>query len=495
MAKKITTLFIRDEGIYVAVLNGQKIEKWASSPLEAGLVVQGLITDEAKVAASVRDLMKNEQIRGGKTVVGVSGANSLYRMITLPEMPDALLAEAVRREAKRVLPVSLDEVYLSHQEVPSVSKGEKRLFLVTYPKNTTDAVIKTSRLAGIDPYLMDLAPLALARIPDEPRAIIVNARGSHADIIVLEDKLPQLIRVLSLSAEAGTLQEKLPGVTEELARTVIFYNSSHAEKPLNQTVPLFVCGELCEFPETWPQLVGRLNFPVSALHSSIEIPEGMPGSDFMVNIGLGLKEFAVERSATNASIINLNILPEVFHPKKVPVSSVLLPVIAVVGVGLLAYMATFVIRATNDTKVLRQQVASGAPAIAAQQQKIVSLKSDLDKLTPQIAPLDAQITQLNSTASIFTSTMSSLETNRTKLYSDMNERVIGKLPFNKHNLTLLNVTVDTGTFSINGIAQNEDYIFDYTRKLRESGGISEVLITSIQYNKDANNYTFDLVIK
>jgi Tfp pilus assembly PilM family ATPase len=38
-------------------------------------------------------------------------------------MPDALLGEAVRREAKRVLPVSLDDVNLSYQAVPSANKG------------------------------------------------------------------------------------------------------------------------------------------------------------------------------------------------------------------------------------------------------------------------------------------------------------------------------------------------------------------------------------
>ncbi len=493
MAKKVTTLFIRDNGICIAVFNGQKIDKWAAAPLEPGLVVQGFITDLPKVAAAVRDCMKSAGIRGGKTVVGVSGVNSLYRLITLPEMPENLLAEAIRREAKRVLPVSLDEVYLSYQEVPAISKGEKRLFLATYPKNTTEAVVKTARLAGLDPYLMDLAPLALARIPDEPRAIIVHARGTHADILIIEDRMPQLIRVLALSADTASLAEKLPGISEELSRTVIFYNSSHAERPLNPSVPLFVSGELASSPESWPQLVGRLNFPVSLLTTGFVIPDGMPENDFMINVGLALKEIAAENARPNASFINFNILPEVYRPRRVNLSYVIWPVLGIIVIASLIYGATFVSRAAKDTEVLRQQAAQGAPCIAEQRQKLAALKSDVEKLRPKVAPLDAEKAQYDAITGIFTSTLSGLNANRDKVDSDMSQRVVGMLPFNKSDLGLLSVTHDGSEISITGNAAHESHIFSYGRKLRESGGINAVIVQSIQAIE--GGYTYKLLLR
>ena len=498
MAKKITTLFLRDNGIQIAVINGQSVEKWANGPLEEGLVTQGLVTDETKTAAAIRDLMRMNKIAGGKAIVGVSGVNSLYRMITLPEMPDALLAEAVRREAKRVLPVNLDEVYLSYQEVASVSKGEKRLFLATYPKNITDGMIKTARLAGLTPYLMDLAPLALSRVPDEPRSIIINARGSYAEIIVVEDRIPQLIRVLALPAEAATINEILPGVSEELNRTVIFYNSSHSEKPLNQSVPLFVCGDLAENQELWPQLVGRLNFPVSPLPTTLEIPGGLSANEFMVNIGLALKEFASERPGANFSTVNLNILPETYHPKRIPVSNVLIPVFAVIGVALLVYMATFVLRANADTKELRKQVANGDAPIALQTQKIATLKAEVNQLTPQVAPLEAETARVKSTVAIFTSKMAELEANRAKVDTDMRDHVVGKLPFNKDyydvdGLGILAANHDGTTITITGMAGSEDKVFEYARKLREAVGFSNILISSIALGE--NGYSFNIIVQ
>jgi type IV pilus assembly protein PilM len=491
MAKKITTLFVRDNSINVLAVDGPRVEKWASSPLEAGLVAQGLVIDEEKVAAAIRDLFKQNGLRSGKVVTGIAGAGSLYRIITLPEMPDALLAEAVRREARRVLPISLDEVNLSYQSVPAAAKGERKIFLATYPKNTTEAMIRTMRRAGLDPYLMDLAPLALSRVADEPRSIVVSVRSSQADIIVVEDRLPQLIRVLSLPSEASSLNEKLAGVAEELTRTVIFYNSSHSEKPLNQTVPLFVCGELADDPSTWPQLAGRLNFSVALLPTPLEHAEDFPANDFMVNMGLALKEFAADRAGANFSTVNLNILPEVYHPKRIPIANVLVPVLGVIGIGVIAYMASFVYRGRADTTRLQDELAKSEPPIAQQTQRIAALKTEVTRVTPLTAPIDAQMAQMNATTAIHRSTMAGLVANRTKVDGDLKNRVVGLVPANKSNLSLISVDHDGAVISITGTAAREDYVFQYSRKIRETG--ISVLVSNIQAVD--SGYTFTLIVQ
>ena len=209
MAKKIVTLFIRDTNINLLVMKGKRVEKWARLELEPGLVDQGVILDETQVAEKVKELLKLENITARKVIAGFSGLHSLYRLIVLPELPDAILDEAIKHEVRRVMPVSLDEVYISYQSVPALAR-ERRVFVAAFPHNVADTVFRTLRRAGLEPYLMDLAPLALCRIPNEPRAIIVNTRTDHLNIMVIADRLPQLIRWLPLPSEGEALPEKLP---------------------------------------------------------------------------------------------------------------------------------------------------------------------------------------------------------------------------------------------------------------------------------------------
>jgi len=474
MARKVTTLFIRDTNINLLVMKGRRVEKWASLSLEPGLVSQGLILDEAQVASKVKELFKLERVTARKVTAGLSGFNTLYRMITLPELPEAILPEAVKHEARRAIPVPLDEVYLSYQPVPA-PRGETRVFLAAFPRNVADALLRTLRQAGLEPHIMDLAPLALCRIPDEPRAIIVNSRLDHLNIMVMADRLPQVIRRLSLPSEAESLSEKLPTITEEFSRTVAFYNSSHVEKPLDSTVPVFVCGELAEAPETWQSLVGSLGYSVSPLPSPVESPEGFSPNEFMVNIGLALKELLPEKGESNFSLVNFNALPEVYLPKALPVARSLVPIGIVVGIGLFIYMGLLVQNSVAHTAVLRSQLALTESRIAQHIAEIATLKEQFEPAEAQIKPVEAQIELVEATTGVFKATLSSLEEGRERVDGDLSQIVS---PTGSVDLTEVSHRGDTVT--VRGIAPDEDDIFEYARGLRNSGRFSMVIISSIQ---------------
>jgi type IV pilus assembly protein PilM len=490
MARKVTTLFIRDNSINLLVMKGKRVEKWASLLLEPGPVSQGLILNEALVAGKVKQLFKLEKVKTRKVIAGLSGVNSLYRMITLPELPEAILPEAVKHEARRVLPVSLDEVYLSYQLIPA-PRGEKRVFLTAFPRNMADALLRTLRLAGLEPYIMDLAPLALSRIPDEPRAIIVNVRLEHLDIVVIADRLPQIIHRLALPGETESLSEKLPAITEEFSRTVAFYNSSHLEKPLDSTVPVFVCGELAETPESWQSLVGKLGFSVSPLPLPVEFPEGFSPNEFMVNIGLALKELLSQKEEANFSIVNFNALPEVYRPRALPVRQILVAGSIVVGIGLLVYMGFLVQNNAAQTAVLRSQLALTESHIAQEQVEIATLREQIELVAAEIKPVEAQIELVEATTAILDATLTSLEEGREEADGDLSQIV--SLRPTMVNLTGVSHAGDTVTVS--GIAPDENDIFTYARGLRNSGRFSAVIISSItQTEEEIKQFNFEFYL-
>jgi len=88
-------------------------------------------------------------------------------VLSLPVISEALLPEAVRREAGGFCPVSLNELYLAYQRIPG-NASEIRVFVAAFPKKTTDVLVRTMRLAGINPRVLDLAPLALCQSVNEP---------------------------------------------------------------------------------------------------------------------------------------------------------------------------------------------------------------------------------------------------------------------------------------------------------------------------------------
>ena len=455
MAEKVITVFIRDDVVNLLQVEGRGVKKWASLPLEPGLVNQGLILDETRVAEELDKLFKLAKIGTRKVVAGISGLNSLYRLISLPALPDAILPEAVKQEARRVIPVPLDEVYLAYQRLPA-PEGETRVFLTAFPRNVADVLVRTLRQAGIQPYVMDLAPLALCRTLDEPRAIIINTMLDHLDVMIMEDRLPQLIHRLSLPGEVASASERLAAITEEVNRTVDFYNSSHKETPLDSAVSMFVCSDLAQVPESWQSLGGKLGCPVSILPSPVESPDGFDANDFMVNIGLALKELWQEREGANFSLVNFNALPEVYQPKGVSLTSILSRVGVIVGIVLMIGMGFLIYSRADYTSLLRSQLAPVSNSIATQIKEVATLQDQIGQVEAQLWPLAAR-------AEVFTTTLASLKTGREQAINDLVD-VINLMP---GTIALTGINHAGESVTVNGIAQTQDDVFSYARNLTE----------------------------
>jgi len=478
MARKVTTLFIRDTAIDLLVMNGEKIEKWASSPLEPGLVSQGLVVDEQQVADRVKAIFKETGAKANKVTVALSGHDSLYRIIALPELPDAVLPEAVRREAQRAIPTPLEEVYYSYQRIPS-PKGECRMFVATFPRNLVDALVRTLHQAGVKPYVLDLAPLALCRIPNVRRAIIIDARLEHLDVMVLADRLPQVIRTLSLPGEAGSLEEKMPSIAEEFTRTVAFYNSSHLENPLDSTVPVFVSGDLADAPESWPSLAGRAGYSVSLLPPPVEAPDGFNSNEFMVNIGLALKELLTEKQGANFSLVNFNALPEAYVPPGFSIARVLVPVGIVVGIGLVVLLGILVLHNRGNIDALSSQVTAAEAGVMQQQRDVTQLST--------------QLASAKGAGDVLHNNLVNIERGRAMMLNDLRE--ITDLAGDS---IALGSVGHTGTaVTLNGGSSDVDYVFRYARALRNSQEapndprFSSVWISSIA--GDGSSFSFSLL--
>jgi len=505
MAKTKTTLYIEDTEIKLLITKGMQVEKWASLLLEPSLVRDGVIVDEDQVAERIKALFELAEVKAKKVSISLSGLNSIFRIITLPELTTNLVPEALMNEARQMLPVPLEQVYLSYQRIES-SKGENRFFLVAHPRNSTDILINTLYKAGIKPDVMDLAPLALARCANKEKAIIINSWLTYIDIIIMDNRIPQVIRSLSLPTEAVDVEGKLPIIAEELARTIAFYNSSNPKNKIGNEVPIFVSGDLVEAKDSWKKLVGEAGYPISVLAPTVNYPETFNPSQYMVNIGLALKEQVYKEKESYYSVIDINTLPEGYKPVYFNIVRVVVPVAVIIGIVALIYGGLIVrdvgiktniilspleglqIQANSlnaqiinlgnqinesraEVEAFKPQITDVEDAIAA---KLGEIAEQQERISQQeevnLQPIEAE-TMANSIESNLTSLKQGLD----KADKDMKE-IVALLP---DTITLVDIAYNSGSITIQGKASTEDSIFSYARELRQSSRFTEVIISSV----------------
>ena len=484
MAKKIVTLYVDDTSIRLLVAKGKQVEKWADLPLEPGLVKDGVIVDEAEVAAKIKELLEAQEVKTRKVIAGLSGLHCLFRLITLPPLPKTMLAEAVRQEAAKEMPVPLENLYLSWQVIPAPEE-EMQVFLVALPRNTADAMTRTLRLAGVEPYLMDIAPLALARVANKATAIIVDVRATEFDIVIMVDGIPQPIRSLSLPSEPISWQEKLASIKEELDRTIKFYNFSYPEKPLDPSLPIFVSGELTQEPEAYQSLADELGYPVSPSPSPLDCPEDLVPSQYMVNIGLALKEISLPGAEANFSVVNLNALPEVYQPKPRSLTKILIAPSIILAIGILISLVVLVQNTNAETASLRAQLNTTNQLLGERQ---AQRQAQMEAQMEDIAELEKKVAEAEAPRDVFTTAVSSFSKQRMEVNGDLavTTRVL------PDTVDLTKITYLSSELTISGVAPSEAEVLTYASNLRASNMFPQVIISSIEITEDETIFTLIL---
>jgi type IV pilus assembly protein PilM len=478
MAKQQISLYIDDSSISVLASKGREPQKWATAALDQGLIKEGVVQDQQAVAAKIKDLWRSSHILRRRVTVGISGLNCLYQMLLLPELPENLRSEAIGREAAHSLGIPLEGVYLSWQ-VLVVEHGQMKVYLCVMPKDKVDSIMATLKLAGLRAMAMDIKPLCLARVSNEPRAIIVDTCRDSMDIIVLGEGIPEVVRSLQVAPEMSQ-GERIAVLRSELERSVSFYNAAHLDKPVDLTVPILVSGDLVEQDSDKASLAGPRERPVRNMESPLAELEGFDPGKYTTCIGLALKDILVtEPGAVAYSVVNFNALPEIYQVRKRPLTEVLWVPTVLVGVVLIG-MGTWGIfslkGANSDLEDRRDNINA---AILEQQLRT----EDLTALNTQVDAAEAPAASLNSL-------LASLDDSRDTLKADLD--VVYDYAADS-GVSLESVGEDPGEIRINGSAPTEDEILKYYgRLLYDSGRFSTVIISSMTVDEDGVNFLMEL---
>ncbi len=346
-----------------------------------------------------------------------------------------------------------------------------QVFAVASPRDTVDALVNTLRQARIEPYLMDLKPLALARVVAETTAVIIDVQPAEFDIVIQVDGIPQTIRILPFPQRAESWQDKRLTIVEELDRTIKFYDSSHPENPLAGHVPLFASGVL-----TAESLADDLKRPVLPLLSPLKdtpVPQNM----FLVNVGMALQS----GRKSSVSKVRLNVFPNVYRPKAPSPINMFVPPGIVVGIASLAFFA-----------MLSQNIATNTVAIQTQldtTNRLIQQREKQKQLqTKQNAELEKKIAALQATDDAFTVALKSFETNHTQVNGDLRV-VTSTLPA---AVILGSISYSDKGVSLDGTAPTEKEVLAYATVLRASGQFSQVFISNITTEQDRASFSFTL---
>jgi type IV pilus assembly protein PilM len=281
------TLSLEPDELRIIVVRGQKLSRWHSKPLPAEVLRGGEVVQPLPFGRAVAALIEETGAPSRQVVVSLSGQRSLVRILTLPAVPPQMRDEAVRREARRELPLPLEQLYLSWQVLDEQTTS-MRVFTVAIPREAVERCVAGLEAAGLRAAAMDLKPLALVRAVNRSDVIVANLEQEAGSVVLVRDFVPQITRSISLPGAADqSVAERAEHLAGEIGRTLEFYTSTGGAGLGDWAPPVCLTGALAEEYE----VVSRISSHWSLVEPSppIPLPRGLPLSRYMVNVGLAAK--------------------------------------------------------------------------------------------------------------------------------------------------------------------------------------------------------------
>ncbi|MBI2868349.1 MAG: pilus assembly protein PilM [Chloroflexi bacterium] len=480
MSRKILTIYFDDLSLKLLLVQGDSVKTWLELPLEPGVIKGSVILQEAELAARLKLLLKEHGIKTKKVLIGLSGLYCLSRPVVLPQLPRAMLQEAVNREAGRVLPVSAEQYYITFETMES-RNDKTHVFLLALPRRTIDPLIRVLRQCRLQPVHLDIKPLALARLSREKTSIIVDVQPGELNIVIMVDGVPQPIRTIALPGPDTPREERLARVRNDIEKTIQFYKTNNPGKPIAPDTPILVSGKSGDNTELAESLSELGGYYITQIASPFKEPPGFNSTDYVANIGLSLA--GPGRTPASGSLVaGLNALPEPYLPDKFSLLRVAaVPALVVLIVVLL--LMTFLVRTTlADVDTLRGYLR--------QSQQLLQLKQSIHKdLTQIIAGLEKKLAETESAGDSLTAAISHLEEQRQEINSDL-ATASGRLPA---QATITTINHADGSMTIRAVSSDKEAILEYARAMDASGRYGKVNLSSIRKDKDGN-YTFILML-
>ena len=282
------TLVIDSAAARILVARDGSVAQWASLPIDEGLIVEGAIQDTEATGKIVAALFQQNGVSRRNVVTCVSGAQAVNRILTLPAMRKEDIGNAISYQAKRDLPVPLEQLVVAWQVLDS-NEQQTRVFVIGIPIDLAQRLAVTLRQARVSAKAIDVKPLALARALGRPTAIVGNVEVDSIDIVCLSDYAPLIMHSIYFPQPETSAAELGRRLADEVQRSIRYYNESNRQEPIKANTPVILTGGGADYFSLVEALYGTMEYTIEKFSPPITFPSEFPLEEYAANIGLALK--------------------------------------------------------------------------------------------------------------------------------------------------------------------------------------------------------------
>lgn len=250
--------------------------------MEDSLIARGKVGDPAAVGQAIKQLLARTETTESKALVAINDVAATFRTLYLPAgTTDAQVDRAAATE------LSLESGRIVRQWFSVAETAEQRIvYAVAWDRDAVKDVTDAVRHAGLEPAVVDLKSLCLTRTSPEPSCVILDLVANPAEIVLIDQHLPQVWHSFELPAEMK--DDVAPAVTGPLGSILRFHSRTRG-RDAGGSYPVLVSAEQTIAPQVLAQISDVIEQPVRLLPPPARVPGHIRHSTYLTCIGLMMR--------------------------------------------------------------------------------------------------------------------------------------------------------------------------------------------------------------
>lgn len=190
---------------------------------------KSLLTDIPGTADLLKRMAEKARITSKKAISALPISSVFSSILSVPTTDEKELKDAVANQAKKLIPLPLEEVSLDTKVIEKIEKSETtkpstRVLVTAAPKNLVNKHLEIFKQAGLE--LISLETEAFAEIrsligKDRSTIMIVDIGSLRSNILIVERGVPFITRSIATGGSAITQTiAKTLGIPTEQAETM-----------------------------------------------------------------------------------------------------------------------------------------------------------------------------------------------------------------------------------------------------------------------------------
>jgi Tfp pilus assembly protein PilN len=305
--KKSAAIYLEPKRVRFVIIGGKhkkpQLEKWDDRPYGETEPQEGtpLVKADRTLQIAVNNFVIQNKLKGARILLSLASGDLFIRYFQMPYIPPDERSQAVRFEAKKYIPFKVDEMILDFRVNEILSKPPRLdVILIAAKKELVGNLSTIFKQSGLELEILEAAPISLIRafyfnkqIQIGETAAILLVKKLAAELCIVKNHIPYLVREITLPEQADLAQEHLLG---EL-RISWEYFEKHF--PVESVSKIILCFE--EEPGNWEALLSEeFRIPVKLADLSFfDKSKKAPINDLIVPIGLALRRLVKETQEIN----------------------------------------------------------------------------------------------------------------------------------------------------------------------------------------------------